>query len=250
MSKVNALLSQRTEKRNRSSKMQQLAQQSVEGSLTPFSGMFTVAELNEFEKEHLEAILQEYGTGESDLENDLSSLISITSEVKAINNQAAILHGERVKKAHDILTKYKDGAFTAWMMAAYGNRQTPYNFMQYYEFYVAMPKTLRPQIETMPRQAIYSLASREGAIDKKQEIVENYNGETKAEVLHIIREVFPLEDGDKRRQNLGEAAIKTLQRVASTLKSGRVSFTRTQKKAVHDLLNHIQDLIEDCKTRT
>jgi len=250
MSKVNTLLSQRTEKRNRSSKMQQLAQQSVDGSLTPFTGMFAVTELNDCEKEYLEAILQEYGTGENDFDEDLNSLISITSEVKAINNQAAILHGERVKKAHNILVQYQDGAFTAWLTATYGNRQTPYNFMQYYEFYVAIPKPLRPQLELMPRQAIYSLASREGSLDKKQEIVENYNGETKAEVLHIIREVFPLDDHDKRRQNLGEATIKSLQRISSTLKSGRVSFSRTQKRAAYDLLSHIQDLIEECKTRT
>ena len=34
----------------------------------------------------------------------------------------------------------------------------------------------------MPRQAVYVLASRTGNLDKKQEIVENYRGETKAEM--------------------------------------------------------------------
>lgn len=42
-------------------------------------------------------------------------------------------------------------------MAAYGNRQTPYNLMQYYEFCEAMPKHLRPQIELMPRQNVKRL---------------------------------------------------------------------------------------------
>ena len=101
------------------------------------------------------------------LSNDLNHLISLTSEVKAINNQAALLHGERIKKAHQILTRYRDGAFTAWLMAAYGNRQTPYNLMQYYEFCEAMPKQLASKIELMPRQAIYVFASREGEPRKK-----------------------------------------------------------------------------------
>ena len=99
-------------------------------------------------------------------------MISLTCEVKAINNQAAILHGERIKKAHQILTPYKDGAFTAWLISTYGNRQTPYNLMQYYEFCEAMPKNLREQIEWMPRQAVYVLATRTGEWKIKQEIVE------------------------------------------------------------------------------
>ena len=141
MSKVNELLTQRLKKNEASPKMTAMAHQSANGNLTSFAGVFGVSELNEHERSKIEEILKNYAVDVDDISRDLSSLISITSEVKAINNQAALLHGERIKKAHTIFTRYRDGAFTAWLISAYGNRQTPYNLMQYYEFCEAMPKT-------------------------------------------------------------------------------------------------------------
>ncbi len=167
MANMNAILNQRIKKSENPSKMAAMAKQSATGNLTSFAGVFSVSELSEKEKKLVESILKDYAHGAETIEGDLSALLSITSEVKAINNQAAILHGERIKKAQQILTRYRDGAFTAWLMTTYGNRQTPYNLMQYYEFYEAMPKPLRPLIEIMPRQAVYVLASRDGNIEKK-----------------------------------------------------------------------------------
>lgn len=242
MSNVNTLLNERLKKGDQS-KMAALAKQSASGNLTSFSGIFSFSELNDQEKTFLETLLKEYATETKDLNSDLNALISITSEVKAINNQAAILHGERIKKAHTILTRYRDGAFTAWLMAAYGNRQTPYNFMQYFEFYEAMPKKLRPQIESMPRQAVYTLASREGPLEKKQQIVETYKGETKVELLQKIREVFPLEAKDKRRQNIGDSTILGLTRLSLALKNTRFTLTRHQRNTIHQLLDTIRQYI-------
>jgi hypothetical protein len=135
------------------------------------------------------------------------------------------------------------------MMGAYGNRQTPYNFLQYYEFYSAMPKPLRPQIEAMPRQAIYTLASREGSLDQKRLIVEKYNGETKTEVLNLIRETFPLEDGDRRKENIGDGAIRTLVRLLAKVRSSRTVISKGQKTEIFGLLDELYEHVEQCKTR-
>lgn len=248
MGKVNSLLNERLKKNDHTSKMAAMARQSANGNLTSFSGVFGFAELSENEKAGLEAILKEYAQDDENISGDLVSLISITSEVKAINNQAALLHGERIKKAHHILTRYRDGAFTAWLLAAYGNRQTPYNLMQYYDFCEAMPKTLRPQIEIMPRQAIYTLASREGPLEKKREIVENYSGQTKAELLSLIREAFPLDVQDKRRQNFGEVAMQTLKRFYRELNREPLMMTKSQKQAIKAMLAEIQVLVDGAKT--
>jgi len=242
MAKINALLTERLKKTD-GTKMAAMAKQTANGHLSSFSGMFSIADLSQHEKHHIETILKDYAIDPETLDNDLSDLISITSEVKAINNQAALLHGERIKKAHTLLTRYRDGAFTAWLIAAYGNRQTPYNLMQYYEFCEAMPKTLRLQIESMPRQAIYTLASREGDIDRKKEIVENYRGETKAELLLVIRKTFPLGEMDKRKQNLGETFVLSLHRLHKELKKRPAHFSRAQKDAVNTLLEAIHQLV-------
>lgn len=243
MVKVNSILDQRIKKPSNTSKMAAMAKQSATGNLTSFSGIFSVMDLNDKEKENLAEILRNYANEEQDTHNDLELLISLTSEVKAINNQAALLHGERIKKAHQILIHYRDGAFTAWLIAAYGNRQTPYNLMQYYEFCEAMPKQLRPKIELIPRQAIYVLASREGDLDKKQEIVENYQGQTKAEMLSLIRQIFPLDRGDRRQQKTGKALILHLQRLYQQLSQTPQEFTTSQKKQAISLLQQIQQLI-------
>lgn len=249
MASVNALLSKRMKKSEKSSKMTEMAKRSANGNMTSFSGIFSVTELNQSEKEYLEALLHEFSRGSETVSADLDSLVLLTSEVKAINNQAAILHGERIKKAQDILKNYKDGAFTAWLIAAYGNRQTPYNFLQYYEFYSALPRTLQPQIEAMPRQAVYSLASREGPWDKKQEIVEKYAGETKAEMISLIRQTFPLPEKDKRKENIGESALRSLTRLITQVRSRSATITKAQKNEIFEMMELLYELVEQCKTR-
>lgn len=218
---IESLLEQRLSKKDPKAKVTALAQRANEGHLSSFSGVFSVSELSADEKKHLEEILLSYGQESNSLKNDLEALIRITSEVKAINNQAALLHGERIKKAHTLLTKYKEGAFTAWLIEAYGNRQTPYNFMQYFEFHSQIPKAMHPRLELMPRQAIYTLASRNGRLDEKLELLENYQGESKQEMLEKIRLRFPLNKLDRRQKNPFEALlrmVKELERKIPKLK--------------------------------
>lgn len=241
MASVNSILDQRMKKPSQPSKMVEMAKQSARGDLTSFSGMFAVSDLSLKEKKDLEEILKNYSSNNREIDKDLESLISLTSEVKAINNQAAMLHGERIKKAHQILIRYRDGAFTAWLIAAYGNRQTPYNLMQYYEFCELMPKQLRPQIELMPRQAIYVLATRTGSIKQKQMIVENYQGETKAEMLTLIRDKFPLDQKDKRKQKISQSLIQNLFKVIQQLQ--KVQLTNSEKQHLQGLLKQIHQLI-------
>lgn len=245
MSNINALLTQRLKKNEQqSSKMAEMAKQSASGNLTSFSGVFSITELTDNEKSLLGDMLTQYALDEKNVSQDLKTLISITSEVKAINNQAALLHGERIKKAQAIFNRYKEGAFSSWLITTYGNRQTPYNLMQYYEFYESLPKPLRPQIESMPRQAVYTLASRDAPMEQKQEIVKGYSGQTKSELLAMIREAFPLVTTDRRKQNLGESAIQNLRRIFDMLRDRKLGITRTQKNEIYDLMDKISHLLK------
>ena len=96
---VNALISVRLKKESPTQKMVAMAERSAGGNLSSFSGLFSPAELSKEEKSKLVDLLNAYAKGEEDVESDLYSLARITSEVKAINNQAAMLHGERIKRA-------------------------------------------------------------------------------------------------------------------------------------------------------
>ncbi len=229
--------------------MTALVEKRNEGELTVFSGIFGEAHLDEKQKGELSLLLQKFVSDEqqADVAQDLNQLAAITSEIKAINNQAAILQGERIKKAQQILKKYRDGAFTAWLLSTYGNRQTPYNFLQYYEFHTKMPKALHTRIETMPRQAIYTLASREGVLEKKEEIVRNYRGETKQQLISLIRAQFPLGEKDKRRENIGDNTIKGLKQLIAQFKQRDVKLTTEQKKTLMELFKHFSSIVNTCE---
>jgi len=246
MAKFNALLNLRLKpKDSQKPKMTALAERTTSGNLSSFSGVFRVSALSDREKAELENILKNFREGDNyDVDADLNSLMKITSEVKAITNQAVILHGERIKKVQEILKTYKDGAFTAWLTTTYGNRQTPYNFLQYYEFYTEMPTALHPTIDNMPRQAIYTLASRSGELDKKQEIINSYNGQPKQELLTIIRKVFPLAETDKRLTSNSQQVIQALKRAKNLMKEQNFAPNEAQKKQINQLLKVLQDWID------
>lgn len=249
MSKIKEILNQRLSFKDKKAKITALADQSAEGHLTSFTGIFGKAPLNDKEKEELIALLEKFSSEEKNenFSKDLDCLINLTSEVKAINNQAAILHGERIKKAQEILKNYRDGAFSAWLIATYGNRQTPYNFLQYYEFFIAMPKGLHNQIEIMPRQAIYTLASRQGPLQKKEEVVKNYQGESKQQLIELIRSIFPLPAEDGRQKKVTESTINQLAKLRTTLKQTPLRFNNEQKQRLIDLLRELQKSIEECE---
>lgn len=250
MAKVNDLLSDRLKKKEHdSAKMHALAERSTTGQLSGFSGVFQVAKLNKEEQDKIKKILTSHAQEKIDeLDRDLIDLIAITSEVKAINSQAIILHGERIKKAQLVLKKYKDGAFTDWLIHTYGNRQTPYNFLQYFEFYTALSSDLKEIAQEMPKQAIYTLASREANIDQKIEIVKSYSGESKQEMLKKIRKTFPLLKTDKRNSNSAVRILKSLEMALDDIKQENISFSKEEKKQALIYLKEIKSLISDSST--
>jgi len=247
MAKFNDLLNLRFKQRNTSptNKVAALVERANKGELSSFSGVFRIAALNEKEKETIEFILKSHRSNEFfNIDADFLALSTITSEVKAIANQAVILHGERIKKAQELLKKYQDGAFTAWLYATYGNRQTPYNFLQYYEFYMSMPQSMHPLIDQMPRQAIYSLASRNGSLERKAEIVKNYSGQPKQELLKLIRIEFPLSEDDKRLPNLAAHVINFLKRARETLNNPLCKIQPDERKKIRNILSDLKQLID------
>lgn len=244
MSKVNSFLSERFKQATKKlSKMTNLVELSSSGNLSSFTGVFRVGHLSPKEQEMLQALLDQYKNESQEIQADLKALADITAEVKAINNQAIILHGERIKKAQTLLKNYRDGAFSAWLLAAYGNRQTPYNFLQYYELYCALPEALKPRLDEMPRQATYSLASRNAPIEQKQEIIASYHGQPKQELLELIRNTFPLADKDQRAHDPAEMSIVSLRRIRRNLSSHAFRATEAQKQMLLRLLDDMKALL-------
>ena len=196
--------------------------------------------LSEEEKLRLKSLLDRFKKPHQVVENDFEQLVVVTQEVKAITNQAALLHGERIQKAQKILKSYQDGAFTAWLYDTYGNRQTPYNLLQYYEFYSKAPSHLKLIIDKMPRQAVYTLASRSISFSDKKAFVEKFCGETKEELLRKIREQFPIDPLDGRKEDLAVQFFKGIEKAHLFLQRKKVCFSKVQKKQLHSLIDDIK----------
>ena len=245
MTKVNSLLSDRLKKKgHESAKMNALAERSSSGQLSGFSGVFQVVKLSLDEQSKIKTILEEHLREDcGDLEKDFQDLTAITSEVKAISSQAIMLHGERIKKAQVVLKKYRDGAFTEWLIHTYGNRQTPYNFLQYFEFYTALSLDLKEKAAEMPKQAIYTLASRDGPIEQKIALIQEYTGESKQEMLLKIRTSFPLSKKDKRGSHFPTKVLKNLSDLKSLFTFDQASFSKDEKKEALSLLSDVKRLI-------
>jgi hypothetical protein len=91
----------------------------------------------------------------------------------------------------------------------------------------------------MPRQAIYTLASRDAPFEQKEEILKNYNGETKKEVLKLIRKTFPLDEQDGRKEDLSTQALLSLQTLDELFQEKRFHPTPEQKTELHALLTKL-----------
>jgi len=240
--KLDSLLEARTETKP-SSKMKALALQTQDGSLSSFSGLFKVGKLPEKDVRALESILLEYKEENVDIAGDLTSLSQITSEIKAIHHQAALLHGERIKRADSLLKRYRNGAFTTWLLSTYGNRQTPYNFLVYYEFHEALPEALKLSAAALPRQVIYSLASRKAPQDKKYTFLQHHAGKTKEELLELIRTSFPLASDDARKSETGQAILTNLVKLFCSYQRLKSEIDPDKKKEIKKALTRFLDII-------
>lgn len=217
MNRIGSMLQERFKQETKSAKMAQLVQRSHEGNPHGFEGMMSSYTLSSEEKAQLEDLLHRYSDESTLKPQDLQQLCQLTVEVKAITKQALLLHGERIKRAQSLLKTYKEGAFTAWLIRTYGNRQTPYNLLLYYELHQQLPSEAKTKLDLLPKQAVYTLASREGPLETKVKLIENYKGESKEEMLQLIRRRFPLKTEDKRSGR--HPSLVQIQRLQALLNS-------------------------------
>ena len=185
---------------------------------SPLDMFLEIHKLYESEEKEIESLISvQYkvqGIQESQMKEDVATLRYLSSQIRSITKQSLILHGERVAKGQEILKKYKRGAFSAWLELTYGNRQTPYNFLYYYNLYRDLPTHTKPIFQKIPYKAAYLLGAREGSLEKKIEIIED-NCEAKAkDLLVIIDKFFPLVKGKYERK---ESKLKLLESILTNL---------------------------------
>ena len=206
-----------------------------------------VIELTENEKRAIQKILvDEYHPGviaDIQIAQHIEQLINITKQIKSITVQSVLLHGERITQAQKLLANYKDGAFSKWLLVTYGNRQTPYSMLRYYEFYQSAPEETRPMIEAAPKKCMYALASREVDLIKKLEGVKNNCNKSQADFLESIQSMFPTAQAGKRESVKNKSTLNSMDTLLIKLKSGAQYLNEYHKAEIERLIRHLQKLI-------
>lgn len=171
----------------------------------------------------------------------IAQLTILTQQIKSIAAQSVLLHGERIKQAQELLSNYKDGAFTKWLFNTYGNRQTPYSMLKYYEFYQSSPKDLRPVIESAPKKCVYLLASREGDHNRKLDLIKEHGQTPQSDLLLLIQSTFPINEND-RRKPLNTSTIDAMNKLCKKLETRSKHISDEDRIQIQKIIKRLQSL--------
>lgn len=239
MSRIESLLEERFSG-TESKKVKQLAHKSSHGELSSAANLFTSRMPTSDEVQAMQTLLERFSTDANHLSEDAQSLVALTLEAKAINHQAALLHGERIKRAQTILKQYQEGAFSVWLVQTYGNRQTPYNFLLYHDLFHTLEKALQQKFEEMPKACAYALAARNGPIEEKQAVITQLYSSDRKTLLEEIQKRFPLASSDKRKKQWGTQLIREFQRLANDIEAHKSEISKNEKEVLKQIIRGIQ----------
>ncbi|MGE3556376.1 MAG: CT583 family protein [Candidatus Obscuribacterales bacterium] len=213
-----------------------------------FNAIFDPHPLEEREAGVIDQLLMEGHdpevTSEDDMGKDMLAIRHITSEIKAVGKQAAVLIGERLARVRDVLKCYRADTFTRYLEAVFGSRRTGHNLLAYYQLYNALPDdSIRRTFQGMPQKAAYMLASRTADLQAKAEIIRESDGCTAKEIALIIQQRLPTLASDRRsnRRIMGAVveSMANLVRELSTHKERLTSRDYNELALVRELLDSL-----------
>ncbi|CUI18192.1 Virulence plasmid protein pGP6-D-related protein (plasmid) [Candidatus Protochlamydia naegleriophila] len=185
-----------------------------------FSDKLEPEEEEQIEGLLLEGVLPEISSNE--LDADINEIKRATSEIKAIQKQGVVLAGERIFKVREILKFYKDGTFNKWLDLALGSRKTGYNLLAYFDFYTKLPnEEFKNKFQCIPQKAAYILASREGDIQKKLDIINSSKELKSDDIISKIKNDLPVKTSKSTSQKSNSKLIRSLQGILSQICEGK-----------------------------
>jgi len=204
-----------------------------------FRAIFESTPLSENENIQIYNLLEDASgrLTEGEIGDDHQNLAEITTQIRAIERQSILLHGERIHKAQQILKKYHDGTFSKWLQLAYGNRQTPYSMLQFYDLFSRLEKDEKELINSMPKRAAYALASRAGEIEKKVAIIKEHYDSSPDEIIRAVQEAFPLKISDKRKTSRRVSDVDLLRLILPNIRKLK------DRKSLEKVLEMVEKLL-------
>ncbi|MFY9715771.1 MAG: CT583 family protein [Candidatus Rhabdochlamydia sp.] len=222
--------------------------ESLEAVTANFRNEFVATPLSTEEEMNIQNLLYENyvsnKSGSDEVDADYKTLVLLTRQIKSIDRQGILLHGERIHKARGLLKKYRDGTFTKWLIKAYGNRQTPYRMLHFYELFQELEGEDRKLLEKMPKKVAYQLAMRDGSLMDKAMVIRNHQSKSPEEISEEIQKVFPLQKEDRRidHSNKDDRIVKTLENAVAKLMQKK-SLSNCIRKKLEKLIENMQKIL-------
>lgn len=212
-----------------------------------FNSVFDTKPLDPIEEFNLKTLLIGSSIEDNDerIQTDFEGLTRITAEIKAIDKQATVLLGERVFRAREILKPYKDGTFTRWLESTFGTKKTGYNVLSYYDLYTALPSDhLRDCMKKLPHKTAYILASRDGDIQAKFDIISEHYDKPHKTLVTLIKERLPNKPGDKRSAKISISRLLAgMHDSVEKLKKNKKLLTDSDRKHIIDIQKSLEKII-------
>ena len=217
--------------------------------MSPMGALFENISLEEKEEKIIESILSasvDFGNvTEDQKDKDFLKIKKITAEIKSIGRQGAILMGERVFLAREILKPYRDGTFTKWLEATFSSRKTGYNRLAYFELYKALPQEeIKKLFQEIPQRAAYILASREGDLHTKSELIRNHYHLGHQDLINVIKKIFPATAQEGQHKKQQNRLIATAQEALQKLHLRKEKISGEEKKSLLRIQGLLQKILE------
>jgi hypothetical protein len=141
----------------------------IKAPINAFQSLFSVQDLSVDEKSMIEnAFLSEKGhISDEQVQTDVHEVERLTKELKAIKRQGIVFIGERIHSVREIFKRYKDRSFREWMKMTFGSFKTGYNYLAFYELYVALPLELQERLVSLSAKEAYRIASKDIPLEEK-----------------------------------------------------------------------------------
>jgi hypothetical protein len=219
----------------------------ISGVVNAFNSLFAVQDLSDQENQSIERILVEGFEAERSqgrrVDADIIEIKRLTKELLAIKRQEIVLIGERISQARAIFLKYKERSFREWLELTFGSFKTGYNYLAFYDLYLNVPEEFKRRLKEMPAKAVYILATNKAPIDRKIEIVRDYDHETAQDLITLIRDSLGSRRVIRRANN--ETLLRSMEREASLILPDHLN--ESQKRRLGALIENLRLLFADSK---
>jgi predicted HTH domain antitoxin len=168
------------------------------------------------------------------------NMLPLQKKMKFICNLFSISYDHELSNSGELLKNYKIGTFVKWIDVTFDSRRTGYNYLSYYDLYTCLPHNAKEGLKKISQKVAYLLASRDGGIDKKAEIINEHHNLKANELISLINEQIP--SLKKTTSNNIQSPLNEFLKYLKKIQIQKDQFNEEDKELlqkINQLINHL-----------